>query len=338
MLTYLFCSILNAGGILLKSIVDPSVLKIYGEYLLISEVKTCKVYMYNSKGDLLKILGAKGQGPAETTSVGNFQIFSTEILISAPSKTIVFDSSGKFLNEIKHSFVLNDVFKIKTGWLGTETIQIQKNLLSCVNLYDSNFQKKKQLLSIQLPSPFSVQIEAIENCFGMETYGDSIIIADTTKGCFFSIFSMEGNLKKSIEKKDYPVVEITQEWKDKIIKELKASPIIAQNWEMLKDKIHFPKNFPAFENYAVSEMGMILLRTYFEKEGRTLFLLINDDGINLNEFYLPGEIEKMNKKRHFCLTDKFIFYIIESKDENFELYQIPIEFRGRCVPMMHCYE
>jgi len=324
---YLF-SFLTAKGLVLRDLAKPDVLKVYNDTILISEPKTGKIFVFNAlNAEIISTIGALGIGPSEFASIQNFQMSENQVIVMSPNKVSFFHSNGKLIKEIRHTLSEFGVgsLKIKNKWFGSEGEQIGKDIFVGLYLYDSNFLNRKEIYKSQIWSSSRSTIMAVEKCTRGDAFKERLIIANTEKGFYFSIFSPEGKLIRTIEIKNYPKTEVSGEWKEYIIKRLKSTPIIADNWDMIKNRIDYPEYFPAFINYAVSEGGLILVRTYVEKEGKSLYLLLNEKGKILKNIYLPNSIEWWNGQLHFGLNDKYCFYISENDDGDFELHRIPLK-------------
>ncbi len=319
--------LLLADGIRLDDIYDISRIEAAGDYLLVDDLKNGRLYVFSKQGEKIVCFGRPGQGPGELASLNSWQLTAENIVLSDGEKCLVYTLDGALESEIRLPRFINDLQQAGAGWLGTEMHFHEKKSANLLFFYNHDFSSKKQLAAFPFPSPLDAKMEIVEHCQRHVYLADRIIWADTRRGFHFSVFSSAGEESANLELRDYPRVKFDRGWRERKIAELKSNEVIATGWEMIEKKLVFPEFLPAFIDFAVSEGGLFLVRTYFSRDGQSLFFLLDSRGKKMGEVFLPEAIKFSEGRRHFCLDDHEIFYLLEDEAGDFKIFRY--EMPGR---------
>lgn len=313
--------LLLADGIRLNDIYDISRIEAAGDYLLVDDLKNGRLHVFSKQGEKSACFGRPGQGPGELVSLNSWQLTDERIVLSDGEKYLVYALDGTLVSESRLPRFISDLQRVGPGWLGTEMQFQDKKSANLLFLYNQDFSSKKQLAEYPFPSPLDARMEIVEHCQRQVYQPDRIVAADTRRGFHFSVFSPAGEELSSIELRDYPRVKFDRGRREKMIAELKANEVIAAGWEMIEKKLVFPDYLPAFIDFAISEGGLFLARTYFNRDGLSLFFLLDRQGKKLGEIFLPETIQFSEGRRHFCLDDREVFYLLEDEAGNLILHR-----------------
>lgn len=312
----------SAMGTTLNNLSMPGNMMVLADHLVITDARTNTIHVFNLAGKELAAFGKQGQGPGEFPYIDNLQLHATDIFVSSGEKALFFTYDGKLLSEQRLSTAINQLLKTDHGWFGSEMTQKGPDMFSSVYRYTPDFSDKQSLAQRALPSPFASTIEMVEHCIRIEATTDRLFAANTAEGFIFTLYTQNGEKIKKVENKTYQKVKIGEDWKSKKIADLKSSPQIAENWNLIKNKLHFPEHFPAINDFSVSESGSILARTYQIQNGRNLFYLLACGSSKWRKIELPDKIAffEGSSNRHFCNNDKAVFFLVENEDGNFDLF------------------
>jgi len=309
----------------LKSIYNPGFMLTNSEKVVVTDTKNNTLHIFHLEGKELSTFGKTGQGPGEWTNIDSVQLLADEIVVSSASKVLFFNYMGKLIKEKKLIKDIYGIKKSKNGWFGYEIEENNHELTRVLYQYQDDFKKNNKIFEETLPSPLSSNIEVVEHCSRIE-YSKCLFLANTRSGFLISEYADTGEKLKEFSNKNVQRVNVTSKFKEYMLNELKSAPEIAKNWEMLKNKFFFPKYFPAFNDFAVSENGLLLIRTYLEKNGKNIYYLINNNAQTKywREIELPENIKYFYNPmfRHFCVGKDMVFYILEDSEGNFSLNKI----------------
>lgn len=311
-----------ASGVTLPSLSMPGIMMVMADHLVISDTKTSTIHVFNLAGKELAVFGKQGQGPGEYTGLESLQLRPSGIVVSSGEKVLIFNYEGQLLEERRLPATVYDLLQSNRGWFGSEIMQNGNDLLASTFFYKADFSDKKALGQRILPSPFGAKIEMVEHCIRIESGADKVFTVDTDGGLVFTLYSETGEIIAKFNKPDYRKIAISQEWKNQKIAELKASPQIAANWNLIQNKLHFPQYYPAIHDYSVSENGTILARTYQIQNGKNLYYLLDSGKSSWREIELTDKIalSRGSSSRHFCNNNSSTFFLIENEEGYFELF------------------
>ncbi len=316
----LFC---RGEGMVLSGVFVPGTLEVQGKMLIVNDTKTDKIHLFSLEGGKSIVLGQIGEGPGEWTHVLRMFPQKDELIVFCENKILAFDYQGHLTRESRVPSGLSDLVKTDQGWYATSMEMQQDNrLVSVLCHYDWDFKTKKKIEQRIRLSPLAGEIEVIEHCWRIEAFLGGVLWADTTRGFFYSRFSADGQALGTIVREGMPRIAMNERWKNKKLDEMKRTPAIAENWDLLKDRLRFPDHFPAFNDYAVSQTGQVLVRSYEQSETTNTFWLIEDIASGQwREIRLTAGIAWFDAGtgRHFALDSDTVYYLIEEESGDFIL-------------------
>ena len=231
--------------------------------IYILDNKECKIKVFDSKGKYLREFGQKGQGPGEMSYpiqvkiTQKNELFVEDIL---GQRLAFFSLDGKFLRNFLMTKVLGlqlIMLDSQGNIIGQQVVPAENKLTREVKKYDSDLKPLFTLASIDNTNLIQGKINPFRVVILYDLGKDDTIFLTNPDEYEIKVFNSEGKLIKRILKK-YDPVKVTKEDKDEFFESLpsEAAPV--------KDRIEFPKFYPAYQNFVLDEQGRIFVRT-FEK-------------------------------------------------------------------------
>lgn len=229
-------------------------------YVLDGRARQVKVF--DKDGKHIRSFGRKGQGP------GEFQV--TNDIVMTPDETIMildrgnlrlsfFSPEGELLKEVSASKIPR-LFRIYPDSDGNYTARInlrgQKHIYQIKKL-DENLEELSLVAELKHPRRTNV-IEIYDPQLRAIVMKDDKIVWGNWKQYKLIITDKTGRKSREIHKEFNPV-KITDEDKERVIKELSAGI-------PLRRKVEFPDNYPAFQGLSCDEQGRIFVRTSEQTE------------------------------------------------------------------------
>lgn len=247
-------------------------------YILDREENIIKVF--DSKGKFVRSFGKQGQGPGEMNGPIGIRITpNNELMVEdvLSQRLAFFSLEGKFLRNLITAKALGlALVRIdsKGNIMGQQIVPAEGKLTREVKKYDSELNPLFTIAVHDFPNVLEGKIDPFDLVFYFELSKDDTIYYGNLKDYKIEVFSSEGKLVKRILK-EYNPVKITEEDKEEMMTRIppEAAPI--------KDRIEFPKNYPACQGFYLDDQGRLIVRTWergkergefyhdvFDEEGR----------------------------------------------------------------------
>ncbi|MCP2518890.1 6-bladed beta-propeller [Candidatus Aminicenantes bacterium AC-335-K20] len=283
-------------------------------YILSPKSRENLIYKFDNKGNFVKSFAKKGKGPGEFEYPSNLIVNSkNEIVITdrGNNKISIFSREGILLKEIK--ILLPEIrggIPLKNGnyiFLRAEIKPTAEKFIHTVSLFDSNFNKIKELDRAEFPNPIiGRRLEATFHNLIWRISEDKIFTGTQDAGYEIKVYDFKGNLLRKI-RKEYKKIPPSEEYKKNYMKLFK-SPL----FDGIRDKFYFPKSMPPFHSFLVDEKGRLYVMTYERGENldEYIFDIFNSRGIfifrkSLKDF---SKIEKLMGKfknnKFYCVKEK----------------------------------
>jgi len=188
----------------------------------------------------------------------------------------------------------------------------KKTMVRISSLYDSSFNKIKDLDQIKQPSPLAQRIEGTYHNSVFEVNAGKIFTGNQTRGYEIYVFNLDGNLIRKI-RKDYKKVAPSEGYKEKYTK----SFLNPQIYEFIKDRLYFPSSLPPFHSFITDNKGRIYVMTYEKGDnaGEYIFDIFNPEGVFISRKSLE-DFSTFASLRGLIKNDRF--YYIKEKKSGFE--------------------
>jgi len=255
------------------------------------------VYKFTSDGAFVRSFARRGEGPGEVP-IATFQKINSrdEIWItgSSNSKIMVFDKDGNIIDEIQVGVWIG-VFGNMLQLLENGNYLIRRSVPDPsteglnleLSLYDSEFDKMKELDRIELDHPIRAdKIRIPLHAFVWSISKENVFVGNEDWGYEIHVYDLDGDRLRKI-RKTYRPVKISREYKQKINKKLEIAP------PALKKKIDFPEHFPPFQCLFTDDKGLLYVMTYVKGDNPKdyIFDIFNRDGIFISTMSLQAHID-----------------------------------------------
>lgn len=325
----IFVFILLAFGLIIKAevipfpdLMRPHAICVDENRVYISDMRTILIYSIKDF-TLLAKFGKKGEGPGEFMGWPFIRVTDNFILVEDPGRVLWFSKDGKYIKERKiprsirpmpikdHFLAINYVFDDKAG-------KESRN----IEIFDKDFNRKK-IIYKRFVRNFQTESKVIKKdyqmvtpYFAVDTDGENIYIADSSKGFYIDVFSAAGDhlytIKKNMEK-----IKFTQEYKDKLMEREKTSKLWLENKRNFN--YVFPEFFPAMRSFMITGK-YIFVATFKKKNDKSECILLDHKGKMLNKIWLTVEqpyIYTIDNNKFYCIAENI-------EKEEYELHITPL--------------
>lgn len=280
-------------------------------YLTGSSPDARQIFKFDQNGNFVKAFSKKDPKTGEFAWLLHIRIAKNDDIVvvegSDSEKILFFDKGGELVKEISRSLIkeiptgipnekprnsmLQDVCPLDNGnYLILKSLNYYTVLdhYSPLILCDSEWKEFKELDSHKIPGFNSEKVKRIKGIFPRFSWSISqnqIYVGNDERDYEIHVFDLEGQLIRKI-KKEYRPVQVTTEFKEKILTLFKDAP-----WRW---KIYFPDDFPAFQYLFSDDEGRLFVMTYeLSQNGEGyIYDVFNSEGIficrmSLDNYGLP---------------------------------------------------
>jgi len=261
------------------------------------------VNVYDKKGNFLRTIGRKGEGPGELQSPDDIFIIKTDNLVIEDfiRNISYFSTTGKFIRSLSTAkiFPIGVLLNSQGNILTVTNINEPNKWGKEISLYDENLNYLITIISIPKPKPNPQILEPFQPKINWTLYEDENIIVSYKEEYELQIFNFKGELVKKIIKV-YEPIKITEE-------DVKLSVGRVSEGR----KLVVPKYFPAIYSLTTDDEGRIFVHTY-EKAGNGKYF---NDVFDQEGRYTA----KIPLKDHLKIWKKGKLYAIEEDEEGFQV-------------------
>lgn len=283
------------------------------------------IFKFDAEGNYLKSFCPKGQGPGQLPSAPMMRFTQDDELVAySKMRFLFFEPDGSLIRQVKTNVVGTGEAKYLDN--GNYLIRIlryseggSEEGLVIQMLYDSQFNKIKELERIELPSPFSQRIKGIHHNILAEVNAGKIFTGSQQRDYEIYVYDFNSNLIRKI-RKDYRKVSPSEEYKERFLGSWKRTDF----YEAMKKKTYFPSSLPPFHYFLTDEKGRLYVMTYEKgvNPGEYMFDIFNPEGVfvgrkSLKDFsYYQGLNGKIKNDHFYCIEEK------ESSFRQVEVYKM----------------
>ncbi|NQT80602.1 MAG: 6-bladed beta-propeller [Candidatus Aminicenantes bacterium] len=257
-------------------------------YMLDGEEK--KVKVFDPEGKFVREFGKQGQGPGEFSLPILIQFSNKgELVVEDPlnARIAFFTTEGKFLKNLSTAKALGlalVIFDSQGNIIGQQIVPAGNKLTRDCIKYDSELKPLFTFASMDNTSLLQGKINPFRIVIFYQLGKNDTILYSNPEEYEITVVNSEGKLIKRILKK-YDPVKVTEEDKKEFFDSLpsEAAPV--------KDRIEFPKYYPAYQNFLLDEQGRIFVRT-FEKgkeKGEYYIEVFDAEGMYITKILLKAD-------------------------------------------------
>ncbi|MCI0470889.1 MAG: hypothetical protein L0Y73_04465, partial [Candidatus Aminicenantes bacterium] len=274
--------------------------------------------------------GKAGEGPQEFMLRGGAGLmvfpYKDYLLINSLGKISYFSKDGKFQKEVMtRSPMMIGYFQPTPGGdfagLGFTFDNDKQSAFMTLNLYDEKFTKIKEIARQKFFSRGRLEFPMIIPVFIVD--GNSIFMAGET-GFVMNKYDLDGN-KKVLITRDYSLLKVTGEYKEKVHNFFKTNPASKAAYENIKNMITFLDRFPAIYLFQIDSKKIYII-TYLEEKGKYETFIYGTDGKFIKRLFLPINYQNVMQADPYTFYKNKFYHLIENEDtEQWELHAIKIE-------------
>jgi hypothetical protein len=230
------------------------------------------IFKFNPKGEFVRSIGRKGQGPGELEGPFNLRINDRdEILVSERrrKKLVVINKNGDFIREIPiagNHFMMTLLENRKI--LAMQSIFIREEGVTelPIVIYNENLEEVATLHKGQKAPNWVLakEINGLTTNVNLSSWSISkglVYLGNQDNGYEFLVFNSEGILIRKI-RKEYAPVKVPAYVKEKVFERIDNHPVLKRPDLKIKNKIYFPDNMLPFQYFFTDDKGRLFVMTH----------------------------------------------------------------------------
>jgi hypothetical protein len=282
------------------------------ENIYVADMKLNNIKVFDSSGAYIRTFSKQGQGPGELNMPTGIKVTSNGDLMVEEvlnRRLSFFTPEGEFLRSTStanKTSLTGLILGPEGTMVGRELVLEENKMVWTVKKYDPDLKEIFIVEKVDFPNPLQDKINPFELIIVFDVDKTGNIIYGTSKEYEIKFIDPDGTHTKSITK-EYDPIKITEEDKKEIL-----SRIPETGGLNLKERIEFPKYYPAFQNFTMDEKGRIFVRTFEKgnKEGEYICDVFDAEGRFISQTSL-----KVNP----VLWENNKLYATEESDEGYIL-------------------
>jgi hypothetical protein len=274
----------------------------------------------------IRTIGREGQGPGEFQDFSNPQLLPEHILVSSTNKISYFTYGGELIKEKKHDLMASYVLAVKDRYVAFVILRPEdrsEDFQLAYNLYDSNFQKIKELHRGEWFIKKNRRRGFFE-IFFYETCEDKIVLAHR-RGFVIEVLDADGNVIHTIRPEFQPI-PFTNKDKERVIKYWREERgYNREQLEFLEKRTDLPDHYPPLLTGRVDD-GKIYAVTYRKEKEQRECLVYDLNGQFIKRTWLPLTMAAPNSAGPFAIRADTLYQLIyDEKDSVWKLHRHPID-------------
>lgn len=308
--------VLSAKTVSMPDLKKPVKIEVDRDGIYINDSMTISIYSLKDF-HLVKKFGRKGEGPREYKQYVNMNIQPDRLVVSSLRKVSFFSKKGEFKEEIRvpKGWTYKPVGK---NFVANEFAQEEKTLYKVVYLFDSKFEKIKELSRKEFPfqrakGRLRVYGTPVDYC----TDNNKVFICGK-EDFIIDVFDGDGKRLTTL-KENYEKIKLSENHKNDIYDFFKTHPYYKTRYEWFKKQLVFPDHLPAIRGFFISQQK-ILVRTYRKKGDKTEFFIFNMNGKLIKKQFLPIIERDTQTSFPFWIYDGKLYQLYDNPEtESWEL-------------------
>ncbi|MBD3413197.1 MAG: 6-bladed beta-propeller [Candidatus Aminicenantes bacterium] len=260
------------------------------ENIYIADMKLNNIKVFDPSGGWIRTIGKQGQGPGELNMPTGIQITEDGNLMVEEvmnRRLSFFTPEGKFIKSVStadKTSLTGLLIGPKGTMVGRELVVDQNKMFWTVKKYDSALKELFTIDKVEFPNPLAGKINPFELMIIFNLDANGNIVYGTSKEYEIKFFNPQGMPIKSITRK-YDPVKISEKDKEEILERMPETGEIN-----LKERIEFPKHYPAFQHFTLDDEGRIFVRTFRQgkQEGEYMLDIFDPEGRFISQMPLKA--------------------------------------------------
>ncbi len=221
-----------------------------------------KVKVFDSQGDFIKAFGKEGQGPGELSMPSGISMTPEgELMVedAMNRRLSYFNLDGEFLRQLsiaEKTGLVNLIIGPEGNMLGREIVMEENQMFFDIKKFDPALNTLFKIDRMLFPNPLQGKINIMEiiSLYQFDNMGHAVY--GRTDKYEIKFYNKEGRHYRTVVK-DYDPVEVTQTDIDEMTARIPDTAGIN-----LKERLEFPKNFPAYSFFSLDGQNRLYVRTY----------------------------------------------------------------------------
>jgi uncharacterized pyridoxamine 5'-phosphate oxidase family protein len=317
-------TLLAAKTVSLPDILKPDTLAVDANHLYI--VEGIQVSVYSSKDfKLKKKFGREGEGPQEFKKSGGGNMPSLtlypqpdHLFVCSQNKATFFKPDGTFIKEVRTGSIIGRFAPMGDKYTGLGFAREDNKPSLVIGLYDKDFKKEKDLLT--LPMPFvpgqkvdPIRIYFLSDAFMFYSEGKKSFVIDENNNV--QVFNEKGETVATLSY-DYPKVKLTDSLKAKYDAFFSQDNRFRQMYKngKARNMMEFSEFLPTIKTYRVSDGKVYVISNKIENRAFET-VIFSDTGKFLRKTYLKLEQPNILEIFPFTIYKGKIYQLVENEDE-----------------------
>jgi len=260
------------------------------EKIYVADMKLNNIKVFDGSGAYIRTFGEQGQGPGELNMPTGIQITPNgELMVEEVlnRRLSFFTPEGEFLRSTSTANKTS-LTGLRLGpegtMVGRELVLEENKMVWTIKKYDPDLKEIFIVEKVDFPNPLQDKINPFELMIVFDVDKNGNIIYGTSKEYEIKFIDQDGKHAKSITK-EYNPIKITEEEKKEILDRIPETGGLN-----LKERIEFPKYYPAFQNFTVDEKGRVFVRTFEKgkKDGEYICDIFDPEGCFISQIPLKA--------------------------------------------------
>ena len=272
--------------------------------IYIVDRKESMIKVFDNKGKYVRTIGRKGQGPGEVNQPVGIRITpNNELLVEDVfnQRLAVFTLDGKFLKNLSTAKALGlagIAVDSKGNIIGQQVVPSENKLTREVKKYGSDLNPLFTIVSSDFPNILEGKINIFRFLIFYVVGKEDHIFYGNPEEYEIKIFNSEGKLVKKILK-EWDAVKVTKEDEEDILARI---PDVGGGF---KDRLEFPKLFPAYQSFSLDEQERLLVRTFEKgkKKEEYFFDVFDAEGKYIAKILFKGEPRIWKGKKLYAIDE-----------------------------------
>lgn len=274
--------------------------------IYILDRKDIKVKIFDREGNFVRKFGKDGQGPGEMNLPITIQVLSNDELVVSDAltgKLMYFTLKGEFIREMSTAaktilgFTL-PMFDSQGNILGQQIVRTEEKLMREVRKYDGELNSLFTVASIDNTNLVQGKINPFQVVIFYQLGKDNAIYCSNPDAYEIKVLNSEGKMVRRILK-DYDPVAVTEKDKEDFFE--RVPEIVGP----IKDRIEFPKIYPAYQNFTIDEEWRLFVRTFEKgkKDGEFFFDVYDEAGRYIAKIPFKGDPRVWKGKKLYAIDE-----------------------------------
>jgi len=235
------------------------------------------IKVFDKKGNYLKVMGRKGQGPGEFIAPVEMAVLKEKIAVYSLGRISYFDLDGDFLNHNKVMFGRTMVFDTEGNVITLQPgpPEVNKNFLK-------KFNPEGELIltlaetAVERPAPGEKRSALPPTLLFTARENDDVVWAHRDK---YEVHVVDKSGKKLfIINKEYNPVELTEKHKQRFLEHIRGE----------ESRFRFPEHLPPIRYITSDEKNRIWICTYETREEKYVYDIFDSEGRLLGRAAVQG--------------------------------------------------